>query len=182
MRLIAMFSILAVLVLAAPAARSEGCVCSPDPFENRWNKADAVFVGTVVKIEEKREYLRKDNANDMPVSVILRVDERFKGPDTVAKDRGFQLQTSLTRDTCTGHPFEQDKQYLVFAYQRSPDKFDPTSLYNMPSGSYDVGGLCGGTKNMKNDQAIAEVAKIRKKLAAEPEDKPKGLFDRMFGN
>lgn len=182
MRLIAVFSILAALLLAAPPLRAEGCTCSPDPFESRWNAADAVFTGTVIEIKELHQYIRKGNANDKPVSVLLRVNDKFKGPDTLAAGSGFELQTSLTRDTCTGHPFEKGKDYLVYAYQRSPDKYDPTSLYNMPSGSYDVGGLCGGTKALTNDQAVSEVAQIRKKLVDEPEEKPRGLFDRMFGN
>ena len=182
MRLIAVLSLLAVLMLGSPAARAAGCTCSPEPFRNRWNAVDAVFTAHVVGIKELHQYIRKGNANDIPVSVLLKVTERFKGPDTVKKDSGFELLTSLTRDTCTGHPFEEGKDYLVWAYKRQEEKFDATSLYNMPAGSYDVGGLCGGTKAMSEAEAVKEVAVIREKLAEEPEEKPSGLFDRMFGN
>lgn len=179
MRLIAIFSILVTLTLSALAAQAAGCACSPDPFENRWNKADVIFKGTVVKIKELPEYVRKGNANDMPVSVILRVDEKYKGKAKVGG--GFELETSLTRDTCTGHPFEEKQQYLIFAYQRADDTFEPWSLYNMPIGTYDVGGLCGGTK--KIDAAAGDdMSAIQKKLAEEPEEKPsKNLLDNMLG-
>jgi hypothetical protein len=182
MRLIAIFSILAVLLLTGAAARAAGCVCSPDPFENRWKEADAVFQGTVVSIKELPEYLRKNNAHDMPVRVILRVDEKFKGAKTMKNGGGFELQTSLTQDTCTGHPFVAGKSYLVYAYMRDPDKFEPWSLYGMPAGTYDVGGLCGGTKIMTSEEAAPEIAQIRKTLADEAKNKPSGLMDKLFGN
>ncbi len=180
MRFIAAISVLFALILSAAEAHAEGCSCSPDPFEKRWGAADAVFTATVVEIKEQTKYIRKGNANDLPVTVLLRVDESFKGP--ASKGHAFELWTSLTKDTCTGHPFEKDKQYLVFAYQRSDQTYAPWSLYNMPSGTYDVGGLCGGTKNIADPATSEEIEKIRKKLAAEPKDKSGSFMDRMFGN
>lgn len=182
MRLIAVLSMLFLFALGAPAARAAGCTCSPDPFEDRWDAADVVFTATVVEIKVLHEYLRKDNANDMPVRVRLRLIDKFKGPASLRTNGGFELQTSLTRDTCTGHPFEEGKNYLVYAYRRNDETFEATSLYNMPARTYDVGGLCGGTKILTDAAAIAEVARIRKKLSEEPEEKPKGLMDKIFGN
>ncbi|MEZ0224419.1 MAG: hypothetical protein ACAH83_07700 [Alphaproteobacteria bacterium] len=178
MRAFIAVSILAALVFVATSARAAGCICSPDPFESRWSKVTTVFTGTVTGIEELHEYLRKGNANDIPVKVTLKVTERFKGG--AKKDETFVLHTSLTRDTCTGHPFEKDGEYLVWAYKRAESTYESWSLYNMPSGSFDVGGLCGGTKKLSD--AGNEVAAIRKKLDDQPEEKPKGMFDSMFGN
>jgi hypothetical protein len=181
LRFAAMMSILFALTLASSAARAEGCSCLPDPFQKRWDAADAVFTATVIQIDELTKYIRKGNANDIPVNVLLKVDESFKG--TAAKPgHGFELQTSLTKDTCTGHPFVKGKEYLIFAYQRSENAEAATSLYNMPAGSWDVGGLCGGTKDISTSAASDEIALIRKKLADKPEEKATGLMDRMFGN
>jgi hypothetical protein len=182
MRLIAILSILAVLLLRTAPADAAGCTCSPDPFENRWKAADAVFQGTVVKIKDLPEYVRKNNAHDRPVRVIVRVDEKFKGPETTKNGGGFELQTSLTQDTCTGHPFVEGKSYLIYAYQRDSGKFEAWSLYGMPAGTYDVGGLCGGTKIMTNEQTAPEIEQIRKTLEEEAANKPKGIMDKLFGN
>src|SRR5262249_19342638 len=147
LRFTAILSILLTITLASSAARAEGCSCLPDPFQKRWDAADAVFTATVVEIDELTKYIRKGNANDIPVSVLLKVDESFKG-SAAKPGHGFELQTSLTKDTCTGHPFVKGTEYLIFAYQRNDTTAAITSLYNMPAGTWDVGGLCGGTKDM----------------------------------
>jgi hypothetical protein len=180
MRVFAGISILVALMAVTLPARAASCVCSPDPFENRWRAVNTVFTGTVESIDEMHEYLRKTNAHDIPVRVTLKVTDRFKG--AAKKGETFMLQTSLTVDTCTGHPFEVGGEYLVWGYKREEGVYETWSLYNMPSGSYDVGGLCGGTKNMSDAKAADEIALIRKKLEEEAEEKPQGLFDKMFGN
>lgn len=178
MRGFAIISILAAVAFAATTAYAASCTCSPDPFEKRWAKVSAVFTGTVTEIVEMHEYLRKANANDIPVKVTLKVTESFKG--AAKKDEIFLLHTSLTRDTCTGHPFEKGGEYLIWAYKRAESTYEAWSLYNMPSGSYDVGGLCGGTKKMTD--AASDLAVIRKKQDELPAEKPKGMFEKMFGN
>jgi hypothetical protein len=180
MRIFAVVSIFAALMAAALPARAASCVCSPDPFDNRWRAVSTIFTGTVESIDEMHEYLRKANAHDIPVKVVLKVTERFKGAAT--KGETFVLHTSLTVDTCTGHPFEVGGEYLVWAYRRDEGVYETWSLYNMPSGSYDVGGLCGGTKKMSAAEASAEIAVIRKKLEEQAAEKPKGLFGTLFGN
>ena len=180
MRVFAAVSILVALLAGAQAARAASCICSPDPFENRWNKVNTVFTGTVQSIDEMHEYLRKANANDIPVRVTMKVTESFKG--AAKKDEKFELLTSLTVDTCTGHPFEKGGEYIVWGYRREEGAYEAWSLYNMPSGTYDVGGLCGGTKKLSDEKATAEIALIRKKLEDQAEEKPKGLFEKMFGN
>ncbi|TAL37173.1 MAG: hypothetical protein EPN97_05775 [Alphaproteobacteria bacterium] len=180
MRVFAVVFILVALMALATAARAAGCICSPDPFENRWRAVSTIFTGTVQSIDEMHEYLRKVNSNDIPVKVVLKVKERFKG--AAKKDGTFTLQTSLTVDTCTGHPFEVGGEYLVWGYRRDEGVYETWSLYNMPSGTYDVGGLCGGTKKMSDAASAADIALIRKKLEELAAEKPKGFFEKMFGD
>lgn len=139
------FFVLAVLfLLSAPALAAEApaCQCTEKALDQRIAAADAVFAGAVVEIRESKDFRRFPKA-DPPVVVTLKVDEAYKG---VKGKESFQLHTSLTRHTCTGHPFEVGKMYLVFAYKRADMAHDFTALYRFPAGTYDVGGLCGGTK------------------------------------
>lgn len=57
----------------------------------------------------------------------------------------FTMFTSLQNLTCMGYPFKEGEDYLVFAYLREEGSGNRWSLYHYPSGTYGVGGLCGGT-------------------------------------
>lgn len=168
------FSVLTGLVLGlsghALAAEPPRCVCTPDSFENRWAVADAVFTGTVTGIrviEERVEY----GARDLPVEVTLQVNAPYKN---AAEETPFVLMTSLTRDTCTGHPFAEGEKYLVFAYMRKAETYELWSRYNFPSGTYDVGGLCGGTKAFSDPATGEDLKKIAREIDAAEEEKPLG--------
>lgn len=147
---------------SAGADGTDKCTCTPNTPEKRWQEADAVFIGTVESITVSKEF-RSVAFVDPPVEVTLLVDEGFKGATSGGK---FVLKTSLTRETCTGHPFEPWKKYIVFAYRRTAEELEPWSLYNYPSGTYDVGGLCGGTKPITDKRTAWDTDLIHRELEA----------------
>lgn len=131
------------------------CACAERPFSARQRDATAIFTGTVTEILPDQEILdapkggtwnKRTPQADIPVRVTLAIDKVYKG--VAEADKDFILHTSLTEYTCAGHPFEAGKGYLVFAYVQDAKREDRTSIYSFPSGSYEVGGLCGGTKEL----------------------------------
>jgi hypothetical protein len=168
--------LLVMLLIALPAPlkayaweeRPEAkCTCAPAKLDSRWKKSAVIFTGTVRSIDVIKRQVQRGNV-DLPVSVSLAVDDVYKGK--VKSGEAFELQTSLTRETCTGHPFEKGRKYLVFAYERQEDVVEDWSLYPLPSGTFDVGGLCGGTKDMDDKTVPAEIEQLKIKHAENPEE------------
>ncbi len=161
----------------ADAKGRDKCICSPNSFSSRWQEANAVFVGTVETITVAEKYVQYGNT-ETPVEVTLHVNDAYKGTKI---DEKFILHTNLAIETCTGHPFEEKQKYLVFAYKRSEDKYEVWSMYNFPSDTWDVGGLCGGTK-LFSDAATSEDLKEIAKMAEppKPEKKPEGFMNNLF--
>ena len=150
--------LLGVLLMTAPVFAGEKeppCACMESTFDKRWQRAESVFVGSVaaIKVFDK---MRIPFLDDIPVEVTFDVESPFKGVE--GEETVFVLNTNLTRRTCTGHPFEVGKKYLVFAYQRADGDPAAWSAYHYPVGSFDVGGLCGGTKSL--DKAADDLKKI----------------------
>ena len=146
------------------------CTCAADTLERRWNASVAVIAGTVTDIKVVDKYVRY-GSKDLPVEVTLQVDEAYKGKDIGTT---FTLFTSITKVTCTGHPFELGKKYLIFAYQRQDAKFERWSLYEFPTGTYDVGGLCGGTQPFDETALASELDGIKERQ--EIDARKSGLF------
>jgi hypothetical protein len=141
------FTLLFLASLAPAPARAEdpplpACACTEKSFDVRYDHADAIFAGTVTGIAPVRAFAR-NGQSDPPVEVTFAVDEAYKG---LGGAKTFTLHTSLANKTCTGYPFRKGAQYLVFAYRRGDFEYRPESLYRFPEGTYDVEGLCGGTK------------------------------------
>ncbi|MEZ0261222.1 MAG: hypothetical protein ACAH80_09440 [Alphaproteobacteria bacterium] len=134
------------------------CACAPSKLDTRWKNATVIFTGSVSSIDVIKIQVQRGNV-DLPVSVKLAVDDVYKGK--VKSGSSFELQTNLTRETCTGHPFEKGRKYLVFAYERQEDVVEDWSLYPLPSGTFDVGGLCGGTKDMEDKTVPAEIEQLK---------------------
>lgn len=172
-----LFAILLAFLLLLPLPASAGmlpCTCMPDTFDNRWRDAEVVFAGTLRKMEQSKEYPALDE--DIPLEATFVVDDAYKGIKT---GESFTLHTSLTRRTCTGHPFEPWGKYVVFAYRRKTETFEYWSLYNFPSGTYDVGGLCGGTKKLTDPATAEDLGRILDIL--DREDVPvQSLIDRIL--
>ena len=154
-------------VLAWEERPDAKCVCAPRPLDARWKMATVIFTGTVRSIDVIKIQVQRGNV-DLPVSVSLAVDDVYKGK--VKSGEAFELQTNLTKETCTGHPFEKGRKYLVFAYERSEDVVEDWSLYPLPSGTFDVGGLCGGTKDMEDKTVPAEIEQLKIKHAENAEE------------
>ncbi len=165
------------IAAVAEAKGKDKCICSPNSFSSRWNEANAVFVGTVDTITVAEKYVQYGNT-ETPVEVSLSVNDAYKG--TKIGDT-FLLHTNLAIETCTGHPFEEKQKYLVFAYKRSEDKYEVWSMYNFPSDTWDVGGLCGGTKlftDAATSEDLNEIAKMSAPPA--PEKKQPGFMNKLF--
>ncbi|TVQ84234.1 MAG: hypothetical protein EA357_04015 [Micavibrio sp.] len=92
-------------------------------------------------------------------------------------DAEFFLHTSLQNMTCMGYPFREGETYLVFAYLRVRGEAARWSLYHYPSGTYGVGGLCGGTMPKSHPSFRHEISRI---LAAS--DKKRANADRRLRN
>ena len=169
------------------------CRCVPASFKYRWSKSNAVLVGTVSEIKPLYKYAWSQY-DDKPVQVTLKVKEYWKGGDgdsvdvesladredgeepkmiskTVPGEDGegeeFLLHTSLQNLTCMGYPFKEGSEYLIFAYERKLDEAEPWSLYNYPSETFGVGGLCGGTKAITDRSVKSEMKRIHTQVEAD---------------
>lgn len=152
---------LALVLAACPAFAGQKftrCSCMPETLAKRWEKSGAVFTGTVTEAAEVTQLTQRGNA-DLPLAVTVTVETGYKG---VEKGNVFKFHTNKNVDTCMGAHFDVGKSYLFFAYQRVPDVYERWSLYDFPSGTYDVGGLCGGTRAMDDAATAAEIAEIEK--------------------
>lgn len=171
-----LFFFLAAVLFFQPAFAGINCGCAEESFDRRWEKADAVFIGTVKEVKVAESFTRYKEA-DLPVEVTLSIDTPYKKGEE-GDEKTFVIHTSLTHYTCTGFPFEKDQKYLVFAYQRRAYDYIPQSLYKFPSGSYDVGGFCGGTKEfVKAESDLQDIAATLKKDTK----KDRGLIGKFLG-
>jgi hypothetical protein len=163
MRRLALIALISCLfygfaALPAHAGRHKTvCQCMPAPLKKRWADSGAVFTGRVTAITEVKDFIQRGNA-DIPVVVTVEVTEGLKG---VEKGNIFRFHTNQHKDTCMGADYVQDKDYLFFAYERTPDVYERWSLYEFPSGTYDVGGLCGGTARLSKAETIKELGALR---------------------
>ena len=55
----------------------------------------------------------------------------------------------------------------MYAYQRVLEAPEPWSLYNYPSDTYGVGGLCGGTQAYGSEESKEEMKRIRGQVDAD---------------
>lgn len=157
-------SCITMLLIGIPSASHAAmplstCTCAADTLERRWDASVAVITGTVTDIKVVDKYVRY-GSKDLPVEVTLQVNDVYKGKEI---GKTFTLFTSITKVTCTGHPFELGKKYLIYAYQRQDAKFERWSLYEFPTGTYDVGGLCGGTQPFDEVALAQELAEIKER-------------------
>lgn len=164
MRIYALITLLAALLATmtpqpATSARlgPATCTCLPEAFDMRVAKAYRIYTGTVRSIEIQ-EQMVEPGREDPPAIVTISVDEAFKDS---AHKRSEVLHTSLTRVTCAGHAFEEGKTYLIYAYQRLASTYETWSLYDFKTGTYDVGGLCGGTVAVDLPAAQEELTALR---------------------
>ncbi len=197
MRSCKVFILFLAVLLVVVATEASACRCIPASFDYRWTQSDSVFVGKVKEVKTLYKYYRT-SYDDKPVIVTFDVIKKLKVEDIEEKedkeekeekeDKGknteiinkvknilgdeennsFELHTSLQNLTCMGYPFEEGKEYLVYAYKRTADKLEKWSLYNYPSETYGVGGLCGGTNY--SDASSAEMERIELQMNKDKRD------------
>lgn len=161
---------LPVILAPAPAAAARKqpvsrCLCAPPSFEDRFRLADGVFTGKITNIEIVQERAER-NVADTPVKVTIDVDKGYKAvPDHVQ----FILNSNMNVNTCMGYKYETGKSYLFYVYMRRPETAEEWSLYDYPSGTYDVGGICGGTVPLNEAGTVPEIETIKEKLDDNPE-------------
>lgn len=151
---------LPVVLRAKPAfalQKTTKCQCMEQKLDRRWADSQAVFTGTVTDIEPVRQWTQRGN-NDIPVIVTITVDEGFKA---VEKGNIFKFHSNQHHDTCMGADFEKGTQFLFFGYERRERVFEKWSLYDFDTGTFDTGGLCGGTKRMDDALSAPEIEKIK---------------------
>lgn len=168
---------LSLCLTPAPAdalKKKSRCQCMEAALKTRWTASQAVFTGTVTDIKEVKEWTQR-GYEDTPVIVTMQIDENIKG---VEAGKLFKLYTNINRFTCMGAKFEKDKKFLVFAYERKAEIYERWSLYDFDSGTFDVGGLCGGTKPMDDAATAPELAEIK---ALPKEDKMLVEQNGVFG-
>ncbi len=149
-----------VLPLPKPAAalqKSTKCQCMEQPLPRRWEDSQAVFTGTVTDIELVKQWTQRGN-NDIPVIVTVTVDEGFKA---VEKGNIFKFHSNQHHDTCMGADFEKGTSFLFFGYERREQFYEQWSLYDFDTGTFDTGGLCGGTKRMDDALTAPEIEAIK---------------------
>lgn len=186
MRLVLLTALLlATVPAAAPAMAAKRdnkpvCSCTPVELAQKISAADQIFTARVERIADRSD-MAQPGRDDPPVEVHLVVSEVFKGlPDGAKK---AVLHTSLTRVTCTGHPFVAGREYLVYGYRRLASSYEDWSLYDFPTGTVGTGGLCGGTAPMGTAQSAAEIAKLQAmKAAGAIPQKPVPELERQIGN
>ena len=144
------------------------CQCVMPEFDMKWKTVDAVFAGKVTAITPLEQF-RKSPLDEMPVKVDIEILHLYKGG---IEGKTISLHTSLNDHTCTGYTFKTGESYLVYGYQRKAETFERWSFYNFPSGTWDVGGLCGGTLPLASAEAKTDLAKIR----ARQKKKEKSFF------
>ena len=162
--LLVLLTIASTPALARQKASEGRCLCLPPSFETRWQQADAVFTGIVNSITVVPERVERSNA-DLPVSVNITVD---KGLKAVGDHIGFILDSNISVSTCMGLDYKVGQKYLFYVYMRKPESAEAWSLYDFPSGTFDVGGTCGGTQPIDSDVAVKELALIDEKRDDDP--------------
>lgn len=137
------------------------CTCLPADIQTRTQQAERIYIGTLRSIETV-ESMIQPGRKDPPVIVTFDVEENFKDAGTKKQT----LHTSLTRITCAGYPFEEGKTYLIYAYKRLASTYERWSLYDFKTGTFDTGGLCGGTIEVSDDRAVSEIEQLRQMKAS----------------
>lgn len=93
--------IVVAAVLLGPLNEAAACTClPPGPVEEAFERAEAVFVGTIVKAQRQERFLK----------MAVEVKGSWKGVD------GGEVELWTAQDTAAcGYPFERDAAYIIYA-------------------------------------------------------------------
>jgi hypothetical protein len=101
--------ILVTFIMVGNVPEVQACSCAePWPVEKALEKRDAVFSGTILKIEEPDQTLIQSSA--APVEVTIKVDKVWKGD----LKEVVIIKTALSEASC-GYPFVENQDYLIYA-------------------------------------------------------------------
>jgi hypothetical protein len=111
--------VLGILVLLPDCASACSCASfgsQQEQAKQALSDSEAVFYGEVVGVEKNRAATAR---NPGTVTVTLQVSEVLKGPE-----RGtLEVSTPSTGTACR-YPFEEGREYLVYAYGKQDLKVD----------------------------------------------------------
>ena len=122
------------------------CSCVAPSLEDAFGRSFAVFVGRTQGITYLNE---AGNQGDPKIIVTLEVVKSWKGP----KDKPVVLHTVSNRASCDGYSFEEDKLYLVYAFQKDDGTFGAS--------------LCDRTTEADTNEAKEDIA-VLEKLSSSP--------------
>jgi hypothetical protein len=123
-------SLAAALLSATDTAQA--CSCAQPSTETAFERARAVFAGTVLRVDEPFwDWLGLSDSG--AYDVVFQVTKRWKGPAAATAT----VRTRLTGEAC-GYPFRVDGEYLV---------------YVAPGPTDDLGtGICTGTRDLAGSE------------------------------
>jgi hypothetical protein len=104
-----------VFLFSLGASMISACSCVSDSLSKRFKKAQAIFVGKATDDEPENKSLIQNSSNTSKYVQILEVVKAWKG---VKKEFiAIDFNTKNLGASCpTLYHFEDDKEYLVFAY------------------------------------------------------------------
>ena len=128
------------------------CSCAPPPsVKESFKSTNAVFTGTVLKVEDNLIPSPDDPSVSYASSqtITIKIDISYKTADGIStSSKIIKIKTASSSESC-GYYFEKGKKYIVYAYR---DKEDGTLWTN----------ICTRTKQYKQEEAD-ELAKLSKK-------------------
>ncbi len=124
---------LILTLLLGSAQQLLACWCNAPNSCEATNRASAVFVGKVLKVESREKPEDGGRRTSWKERITFQVKENFLG----AKDKIVEIDTGTEfgPGDCNYFPFKKDEIYLVYAY------------HDEESGALSV-GECGGTKSL----------------------------------
>ena len=129
------------------------CSCVPPPsVEESFKSTDAVFTGTVMKIEQEFDTTVNDHGDTIVLfgqvkTVTIKLDTDYKSTNT-KKGAIITIKTASNSAAC-GYYFQKGKKYIVYAYTNKEDGMLSTNL-------------CTRTKQY-DEQEAAELERLAKK-------------------
>lgn len=113
MNKVAQYVLVSILILIG-ISETFACICVSDSLDKRFKKAKAVFIGQVPKddsqIPDDESLIQGDGVQ------TLEVVKFWKGINKKFIELNFEKLNSSAGNCPTLYFFEEDKQYLVFAY------------------------------------------------------------------
>lgn len=153
-----------ISILILPILIGIASACSCIYFENteaKYNNAQYVFSGKLVELQQLESYPVQYKAN-------FQVDKIYKNQNNEIKDKIVINSVQDSGANC-GYNFEQDKEYLIYAYIDQDTKTLHTNS-------------CMGSSIIENaEEEIQELEKIANPTIPEKsEDQEKSIFSKFF--